>query len=294
MSKPAGPRAALLLLVVGCGTEGAADLGPSTADAGAPADARGLDDATSEVDGSGAVEAGLAPGDGASSDAGFAFDSSATVTCDTATVAEILRPSCTDPSLHIPVPSEVATVLDLSAFGPGHPDTCGPFFELSLLEGLRLPIDPAAYPMQVILPALDGADPGCEACWPGLDVRAQGLFGEEAVTAFGVALETYHADLGRSLIGGNSPYMLAVSVPPPWYVVSGGGGEAYPWPCISGYQEFGIRSCITLPYGGFGFATVDPNAPSVSAILTLVETAEGLNYADPEYAGAGCIYRAAE
>lgn len=279
----------IALLALGCEAGHAPGAGLLDAASSETADLGGGPDAIASVD---AAEASF---DASTFDAaapeGPSFEPGAVITCDTSTTAEILRPSCADPSLRIPVPSEVATVLDLSAFAPGHPDTCGPYFERPLEGGLLLPLEPAAYPIQIILPAVGGADPGCEACWPG---STNPLFGDAPVTAFGVALETHHPDRGRSLIGGDSRRMLAVSVPPPWYVVSGGGGEAYAWPCISGYQEFGIRSCITLPYGAFGFATVVPDAPSVSAILTLVETADGLDYWEPEYASAGCLYRGAD
>lgn len=279
----------IALLAYACQTQVERDAGPFDAAASGTADLGAALDAGATID------ATAAPQDAAHGDALppelSVFDPAVVITCDTSTTAELLRPSCADPSLRIPVPSEVASVLDLSAFGPGHPDTCGPYFERPLEDGLRLPLDPAAYPMQVILPAVQGADPSCEACWPGSDERTKGLFGDAPVTAFGVALETVDAEANAALIGYDTGRLLAVSVPPPWYVVSGGGGEAYAWPCISGYQEFGVRSCITLPYGAFGLATVDPNAPSVSAILSLVEIADGLRYWDPAYADAGCIYR---
>lgn len=292
MLRPLGAHGLVCLLAAACGSGGVTDAGLSMPDAGVGADATSAPDAGERTPDATAADA--APLDLRPADAGSApFDRTSVVTCDTATVARVLRSSCADEALLVAVPERVATVLDLRASGPGAEGTCEPYFGAAGFaeHAILLPRDATAYPMQIILPSVSGADPACEDCGLFVDARAQPLFGEQRVTAFGVAFETYHQDVGSTVFGPNQRTMLAISVPPPWYVVSGGGGEAYPWPCIAGYQEFGIRSCIGLPYGGFGFATVEPDAPSVSAILTLVETAPGLNYWDAEYGDAGCLYR---
>ncbi len=110
-----------------------------------------------------------------------------------------------------------------------------------------LPLDPAAYPLKIVLPAVHGADPACEAiCVP-----------DRPSTAFGVAVATGEPGKGP-LIGGNSGRVLAISVPPPWYFVSGGGGEACAWPCLGGYQEYGAaRSCHR---GSRGLRVRDPRS----------------------------------
>ena len=163
---------------------------------------------------------------------------------------------CCKPEAQRPVPSSVTTVIDLSSTETVPIGTCGSYFFDSPPSrlGYRLPVDPAAYPLKVILPTLTGADPACASTCGDM-------------TAFGIALET------EGLIGGDTGRALAVLVPEPWRFVSGGCGEACAWPCLDGYQEFGIRTCITFSYGDFGFATADPAAPSVEALVDLVAVA---------------------
>ncbi|APR88419.1 hypothetical protein A7982_13768 [Minicystis rosea] len=132
--------------------------------------------------------------------------------------------------------------------------------------------------MKIILPALHGADATClDWCGDGVDTPS---------TTFGIAIST-----PGSLYGSNGGRVLAISVPPPWFFVSGGCGEACAYSCLEGYQEFGVRSCITLSHGSFGFATADPNAPSVEAVVELLDVEGGAAH---EYApGHCCVYAAA-
>jgi hypothetical protein len=161
-----------------------------------------------------------------------------------------------------PLPTSAASVLDLSMPEAIPQGTCSMYHQgQTLTTSLALSHDPADYPMKIILPALSGPDPAC------LDVCSGNV---EAITTFGVAIRTGAPDEGY-LIGGDTGRVLAISVPPPWYFVSGGCGEACAWPCLDGYQEFGVRSCITMGHGDFGFATADPNAPSVEAVLELID-----------------------
>lgn len=174
---------------------------------------------------------------------------------------------------------EIDTESELAA----ESGTCRSHFAARFDEpmGMILPLDRALYPLKIVLPAVDGEDPYCSAC---LD------FGAEPPTAFGIAFET---DDDERYLGaeGRTRYVLSISVPPPWYIVSGGYGEAYPWPCLSGYQEFGhARSCMTLPYGGFGIATGDPQAPSVEALVDVHEVPEDVHVAELA-PGACCMLR---
>lgn len=153
-------------------------------------------------------------------------------------------------------PTMVASVLDLSRPGMLDVGTCATYFGSSPKRGVRLPTERAAYPLKVILPAPRGPEPGCGMCPPG-----------DSPTAFGIAIEAQH------VVGPG--HGLAVLVPPPWEFVSGGCGEACAWPCLSGYQEFGRRSCIELAYGDFGFATADPIAPSVEALIEWIDAEPG-------------------
>jgi hypothetical protein len=188
---------------------------------------------------------------------------------------------CPSDRLRAP-PATAASVLDLSSLDGTVNGTCGTYDGPVAQAILQLSRSPADYPMKIILPALQEADPASlEACPDDLDMPH---------TAFGIAISTGEGE-ADDLIGGNSGRVLAVSVPPPWFFVSGGCGEACPYRCLAGYQEFGVRSCITLSYGSFGFATADPNAPSVEAVVDLldVEGVPAFEFA-PSHC---CIYGAA-
>lgn len=155
-----------------------------------------------------------------------------------------------------PVPSSVITVIDLSSVDDIPVGTCGTYLypEEPRRRGYVLPSDPAAYPLKVILPRITGVDPRC----------ASTCGDTPPATAFGIAM------VSEGLIGYNTGRAFSIVVPPPWKFVSGGCGEACAWPCIGGYQEFGIRSCTVLAFGDFGFATEDPAAASVEALIDLV------------------------
>jgi hypothetical protein len=140
--------------------------------------------------------------------------------------------------------------------------TCGTYITEDGYNALPLPSDLAAYPLKIKLPAQNGADPACE--------QACGVAGIPAQTTFGVTFEQPAFALF------DQGLMLAISVPPPWYFVSGGCGKGCPHPCLEGYQEYGgARSCLTMSFpGAVGFATDDPAAPSVEAVLHFVPFAE--------------------
>lgn len=199
------------------------------------------------------------------------------LTCDSPRDGALAAACCPAESLR-PVPALAQTVLDLSDPASITAGTCSTYTsdQFPFRRAIPLPVAPEAYPLKMILPAVDARDPGCESlCPPGDD-------GVER-TAFGIAITTGTPETGY-LIGGNSGRVLAISVPPPWYFVSGGCGEACAWPCLEGYQEFGVRSCISLAHGDFGFATRDPRAPSVEAVIELI-TVDG---PIAEYAPNGC------
>lgn len=153
-----------------------------------------------------------------------------------------------------PQPGMMASVLDLSSPGTLNGGTCGAY--LSPQRSITLPASADAYPLRILLPALDGADPDCDALCNDLP--------DQPATVFGFSLK-----VPNGLIGSDTGRTLAISVPPPWYFTSGGCGEACAWPCLGGYQEYGVRSCVTLTHGDFGFATGDAQAPSVEAIVEL-------------------------
>lgn len=166
------------------------------------------------------------------------------------------------------MPATAASVLDLSGYGPSHPDTCAALLEdgFSFEFGVVLSPDPADYPMKVILPEVRGVDPACaEAC-------GTAAVGSPSATAFGIGFRTYIPGVSGPLM--DDGLILAVSVPAPWKLVSGGCGEACAWTCLEGYQEYDVpRSCTTLGYGDFGLVTADPAAPSVEVLLELVDSA---------------------
>lgn len=175
-----------------------------------------------------------------------------------------------------PLPTTAASVLDLSSPETLSVGTCATYVNgQSGASAIPLSLSPGDYPMKIILPALSGADPACMGICPDTGGPR---------TAFGFAIRTGSVDDGH-LIGADTGRLLAISVPPPWYFVSGGCGEACAWPCLEGYQEFGVRSCITLAYGDFGFATSDPNAPSVEAVVELIDLEGKPAF---EYAPYGC------
>lgn len=195
------------------------------------------------------------------------------LTCDDGREGKLRAECCATDSLR-PIPDIARTILDLSNPEPLSAGTCAAYAENR--RGVVLPIVPEAYPLKVVLPAVEARDPGCEtACPPAED----GLAG----TAFGIAIETGSPEHGY-LIGADTGRVLAISVPPPWYFVSGGCGEACAWPCLEGYQEFGVRSCITLAHGDFGFATREVNVPSVEAVIELIS----IDVPAWEYAPYGC------
>lgn len=186
------------------------------------------------------------------------FEPPAGELCVAAVVGQALESECCLPGTRRLLPERAMTVVDLSDIAAIPQGTCGTYLsrEPPTRRGYKLPSDPLAYPLKVILPAVTAADPACrETCNPGGDVT----------TAFGIALET------EGLIGGNSGRGISILVPPPWKFVSGGCGEACAWPCLDGYQEFGVRACTTFFHGDFGFATADSNAPSVEAIVELID-----------------------
>jgi hypothetical protein len=167
---------------------------------------------------------------------------------DTCCVAGALRP----------LPASFASVVDLSDIASISIGTCGKYLfdETPHRRGYELPSDPAAYPLKLVLPAISGADPACEPVCNEF----------EPYTAFGIALE-----VSSDLIGFRAARGLAIFVPSPWKFVSGGCGEACPYPCLGGYQEFGIRSCTTLFFGDFGVATESASAPSVEVVIELID-----------------------
>ena len=183
------------------------------------------------------------------------------VACLVSTLPTSGNQACCSAANLRPLPA-TATVIDLSQPGTQTAGTCGTYFtkQFPFRVGYSLPSQAAAYPLRVRLPALTGPDPDCQVTCESFEAND--------VTAFGIALQT------DGLIGGDTGRLLAIYVPPPWYFVSGGCGEACPWPCLSGYQEFGVRSCITLAHGDFGFATGDPTAPSVEAVIDLISAAK--------------------
>lgn len=163
--------------------------------------------------------------------------------------------------------AQFVTTIDLSKVALAQiPGTCGKHYDSSLPKEQRrveLPLDPAAYPAKIILPAIKGADP---ACTKTCDIAG---LPQVPKTAFGIGMEIPASPLNSLLSNGR---VLAIHVPEPWYLVSGGCGEACSTPCMNGYQEFGgPRSCITMAYGNFGFATDDPLAPSVEATLEVFD-----------------------
>lgn len=195
------------------------------------------------------------PGDGGPD---VRIDAPTAAACVAADPDVFLPSECCLAEARRPLPERATTVVDLSDLAAIEVGTCGTYLfpEPPYRRGFALPSDPAAYPLKVILPAVTAVDPACaEVCMPTGDPEA---------TAFGIALET------SGLIGAREGRGLSILVPPPWKIVSGGCGEACPYPCIEGYQEFGIRTCTTMFYGDFGFAT--PSAtPSVAAVIELID-----------------------
>lgn len=210
-------------------------------------------------------------------EAEYRIDREAAITCTSTAIDGLFPPECVAPALRVPLPSHAKHVIDLSGATPGSEGTCGPYFANPQLGegGLLLPADRSLYPLLIRLPAVRGADPACETCSEVLPQQPgplQERFGEHLGTAFGIALETYD---GRGTVqqptNQHEPKYLAVTVPPPWYLVSGGCGEACAYLCLGGYQEFGIQSCSNIPYGALGFATWDPGAPAAEAVIMLVD-----------------------
>ena len=185
------------------------------------------------------------------------------ITCETLPPSLDARPNeCCGPDALRPLPDKAFGVIDLSAVEPDSDGTCSG--NIDGREAVLLPHATERYPLKVILPRAEGRDPGCEQlCTPEV--------AEFGPTTFGVGLSTRDPESGEILIGGNTGRLLAISVPPPWYFVSGGCGEACPWPCLESYQEFGIHSCLSIAHGDFGFATADPQAPSVEAVIELID-----------------------
>lgn len=167
------------------------------------------------------------------------------------------RPCCPEPFSRTR-PTDIRTTVDLSKIDYTADGTC----HQRLARGnttFQLPSDVGAYPLKIVLPALSGGDPDCAAYCSG-----------SPATAFGIAVE-----VGGLLSDREDKRTMAVSVPEPWKFVSGGCGEACPWSCLSGYQEYGgPQSCISIDYGGFGFATADPHAKSVEVTVEVYDVAQ--------------------
>ncbi len=145
----------------------------------------------------------------------------------------------------VELPQLASTVLDLRHLRTGLTGTCGDPIKI------RLPAEPEAYPLKLLLPAVPSVDPHCG--------RACG--GRTPSTAFGVVLE-----LPPSLVDAYRPSIVA---PPPWKFVydhNSLAGDA----CLGGYQEFGQRACVRTNYGGaIGFATETAPLPSLVALIDI-------------------------
>lgn len=174
----------------------------------------------------------------------------------TTPVGPIAEGCCASADLS-PLPTPVST-LDLRNVATLQGATCGDQTTTPSNEyGVELPSDPSAYPLEIITPAVSLADPACEALCSAS--------GDAPVTAFGFGVKSHH------VIGFAQGRGLVVYAPKPWYFVSGGCGEACAWPCLTGYQEFGVHGCVAIGHGSFGLATAEANAPSVSVIVDLVQ-----------------------
>jgi len=187
------------------------------------------------------------------------------------------------------LPTEFPTVIDLSDVSMISRGTCGDLIAdreggRELFPGHWLPTDPADYPVKIILPASPGMDPDCAAL-----CEANG----DTTTAFGIAFEGVQGTIDEVM---SPPWsvegpLISVTVPEPWFFVSGGCGEACSWTCLGGYQEFGEpRRCATPAHlEGLGFATGDPMAPSVEAIIELIDIPADIKLYE-RYTNACCVY----
>jgi hypothetical protein len=156
-------------------------------------------------------------------------------------------------------------LLDLSDPATIEVGTCGAYLfdDAPRRRGTQIPDDPNAYPLEIILPAVTQQDPACpQLCGEPIDDAFP-------PTLWGIAIEFENHGLGLRNIGRG----LRIEAPAPWYIVSGGCGEACPWPCLEGYQEFGEPLRVHERfYGALGFATGEIIGESRRAKLFLVSS----------------------
>jgi len=131
-----------------------------------------------------------------------------------------------------------------------------------------LPDDPALYPVLVRV-STAGFNGSCDTC-----------VGQDRPTAYGVAIAapaSFLQELPRR-------YLIA-RAPAPWFVVTGGTGEADPYPCAGGYQEYyEPRPCLWSHSHGYGIVTADPDAPAADIWFDILPE----EYVEAELLGSSC------
>ena len=142
------------------------------------------------------------------------------------------------------MPTAVASVLDLRGLPDSDPGLCRTpaYVDGAVVGPIELPADPAAYPLKVLLPARTEPHPACvSTCTTPI---------REGLTALSVV---FHLGLSNQV---HAPTLV---VSAPWQVISAGDGDPSSDACLGDYQEFGMCSCIRLPYGStFGVAVATP------------------------------------
>jgi hypothetical protein len=156
-------------------------------------------------------------------------------------------PICADPDV-LELPTE-AHLIDLTAVDLGG-GTCGAFLAFAE-EPYRLPSD-LPFPHVIRLPAA-APDAAC------------GTLCDLTPTAFGLTLE-----YEKGFIQGD--VVLAVRVPPPWFLVI--GNETAPTPCLDGrpsiLEQGAPLACATTFGRHLGFATAEGDAPSVDVVVDVI------------------------
>lgn len=154
-----------------------------------------------------------------------------------------------------PLPSEVATLIDLS-----DPDKVvgrcdSPVQTWDPANHTVLPNDAAAYPLVVHVSA-SGFEGPCSDCV---------INGVTPATTYGVALSLPYALWEKT----GQTAILAVNEP--WSIVAGGCGEACAIACLEGYQEFQPTGCLGSYARDFGIATDVPNPPDAYLLVDLAD-----------------------
>lgn len=135
-----------------------------------------------------------------------------------------------------------------------------------------LPTSPDAYPV-ILRVGTSGFVGACSRC------------DSDSGTTYGVAFGVLPEAVNPPGLDASHDRTLIVRAPAPWFLTAGGTGEASPYPCAGGYQEFNTpRACLWSYSRGYGVVTTATDPPDADIWVDLVLLSE----LAAENASSGC------